>query len=1057
MNFFTQRFFSRLRVKFLARSILVLIIGVVGFEAITLYQMSNMIKELTIKDARTTLNDISVKFNAELFQLNQSIATIQTLPALEGYLLNMDYGLENEADQYKQALADFFKQQATRNQEFMLFNVCNTDSDLLFGYSVNNQHQSFDKNCSSVDKNESIVTRYEKIKQNTFLVSTAKIFRKEQFLGVLETYYDLTPYLKKLTHSYTNQTGAIVVLDSKNIPITPIAEKAFASIINSAAISQMDYEKSNQVGKHLIYLQRLEKIDWSIIALLNKETIFAPLYAQINFAILTIICLVIFEIIFLNFFTRSLITRRINKLLSATKSILQGNYSAQLDDDGNDEISRLNQSFNHMSRSLQTQLSQLESEQTELKKSQHLLQNIIDNSSAIVSIKNTQGEFILVNHIFCQHIGKTPADVIGKTDFELFSQKQAKQFSENDRHVIETKQPTNFEENSSDKDGNQHTFLVIKFPLFDGDGKVYAIAGISTDITKRKEEELKLQETIARLTLSNKVIENIDEGIVVTDSEFNIIDANPALTKIFGYSKSEMLGSKPEIFRSGAHDNDFFKRLYERLETRGSWHGEIIEKTKSGETIPQLLTVTSIKDKDGKITNYAGIYSDISELKQTEAKLQKMAHYDALTNLPNRTLLEERTSQAILDAKRNGHKVTMLFIDLDNFKYINDTLGHDVGDKLLIEVAKRFKENLRDTDSLARLGGDEFVVLLSKTTHSEDATIIATKLKAAGSLAFSVDEHELFISTSIGISVYPDDAQNTTELLKSADMAMYAAKESGKNNFHFYSSELNHAAIDRLRIEKDLRKAIRNNELQLYYQPQIATKNNQVVKVEALIRWQKEDLSFVPPDLFIPVAEESGIIVSLGEWIVAKATRDIAELNSQLDTPMALSVNLSARQFRHHGLAETLRKIVANEGVNPKLIEFEITEGLLVEDFKLAEKILTEIKALDFSIALDDFGKGYSSLSYLKHFPIDTLKLDKVFMSDIESDKRNQAIVTAAATLGFALDMTIVCEGIETKQQYDFVSSIGDIFVQGYYCSKALPIEQLKAYTEAVNAGKPIY
>ncbi len=1052
------RIIGKLRFKFLLRSILVLVIGVLGFETITLYQMGTMVRSLTLQNVHSTVTNATTKIDEELRQLSNNLSTIQILPVLEDYYLYTDYGLSNEANEYKQSLISFFNQQYQKNPEYLLIKVCNAQKKLLFSHQRNTGSASFTEKLPNnqatclTQQKEQLIKITDNNQEKAVLVRSQDVFRKNQFLGTVLLYFDLTPSFEILAKERINQSGFLAVLDADAKLLSHVDKEQYQILM--AAISQKNKNLDSQLSSieldsernYLFYHSSQKQIDWSIVAIIDEDEIFQPLYNQIKLAFVVLLTLIIFEILFLNFFTKKLITQRIRHLLDMTREILNGNYQYHLNEEGNDEISLLSKSFNQMSRSLQNQLLTLTLERSELAKSQQQLKDIIDNTSAIVIIKNLDGYYTLVNKAFEKYTQLDSKNVIGKNDQEIFPEELAKNFRSHDLEVIKKGQAINFEELASNNQGKAKTLLVIKFPLYDTNQEMYATCSIATDISQRIEEEQALQKINEKLTLSNTVLENIEEGVVVTNGDFIIVDVNPALSKLFGYTRKEMLGNKPSMFRSTQHDEEFFNELYTRLKTHGSWHGEIWEKTKRGKEIPQLLTITSIRDNSNTITHYAGIYSDISDLKQTEAKLQKLAHYDALTGLANRVLIEERTSQAILSAKRGNYKVTMLFIDLDNFKYINDTLGHDVGDKLLRKVAERFNALLRDTDTLARQGGDEFVVLLSKTMQSEDASIIATKIKAAGSAPFQVDEHELYISTSIGISVFPDDAANTSELLKCADMAMYAAKESGKNNFQFYSSALNHAAVDRLKIEKALRKAITDNQFQVYYQPQINTTTDKIEKVEALIRWKQPDGQYIAPDLFIPIAEESGLIIALGEWVVDKAAKDISDLNKKLKIPVGLSMNLSARQFRHHGLAIRLRDLVEQHNLSINMIEFEITEGLLVEDFQLAEHILIEFKEIGFSVALDDFGKGYSSLSYLKHFPIDTLKLDKIFMHELEVDRRNQAIVSASANLGFALDMKIVCEGIETKAQYDLVKSIGEVSVQGYYCSKALPLEELTQY-----------
>lgn len=1042
---------DKLHLKFLVRSIFVLTIGVVIFETMTFYQMSQMVRELTVKNMQSSVERAAVKIDDELSKLKTDLDIISNLPALEDYYLNLQFGLINEANQHKNSLIAFFQKQSTRNNAYLLFKICTPNLKPLASYSINQKLTSLVGSTSCVANKQIYQQRFKKSPKSlnkSYLIANHQVTRGKNILGSVEIYFDINQYFEMVNEYPLFESGFLGVISPAGALLSTndklrqeIQQKSYDLIQKNRNTAHITISIGDEPQNLVTYQTHLNSLDWRVQAFVTESEIFAPLYAQIKLAILLIVGMIITEIFLLSFFTQRLITHRINRLLIATQSILKGNYQQYLSEKGNDEITALSRSFNEMSVSLQTELNNLDIERRELSKSKQLLQAIIDNSTAIISIKNVDGEYLMVNHAYEKHMKHSNESIIGKTDYELHTADKAEVYRKNDKLVVETEAPLHFEEESISAEGQTKTFISVKFPLKDQDNKVYATCGIATDITDRKNEEKALQKLNAKLSLSNAVLENIIEGIVITDGKFNIIDLNPALVTLFGYSRLELIGNKPSIFRSEVHQQSFFDELYSTLETKGSWHGEIWEKTKSGEITPQLLTVTSLRDEKGDITHYAGIYSDITDLKATEAKLQKLAHFDSLTGLANRLLLEERTTQAILMAQRGGHKVTMLFIDLDNFKYINDTLGHDIGDKLLKKVSKRFHALLRESDTLARQGGDEFVILLTQTTHADDAQIIANKVRAAGSKPFYVDDNELFISTSIGIAVYPDDALSTSELFKCADMAMYAAKDSGKNSFQFFSEKLNHAAVDRLKTERALRQAIIDNQLQLYYQPQINVVDDKIVKAEALLRWPQSDGSFIPPDLFVPIAEESGLIVSLGEWVVKQAVLDLKKIH-QRGKNLKISINLSARQFRHHALANQLYNIIKNAKFDPRYFEFEVTESLLVDDFKLAKTILNEIKEFGFTIALDDFGKGYSSLSYLKLFPIDTLKLDRSFMKDLTEDMRTQAIVKAATELGQALGMQIVYEGVETKAQYNFAKAIGNIDVQGYYCAKPLRLEE---------------
>jgi len=1050
---------SKLQNKFLIRSILVLVVGVSAFEAISFFKMSSMARDLSLENMRNSVRVASIRIDDELARLKTDLEIIGDLPALRSLYLSAGYGLTSEAEQYNKELSDFFDKQRERNSAYFGFIVCDQANQQLVSYfpSINSQNKETTtnslSNCSVRNRQEIKFQAMSELNAFPSLSFYKEIYRENIYLGSVELQFNLSQYFSMVESYSLYDSGFLAIADNSGTPIssTKYASRELQTMINLSR-SQVNEENTvpaftNAKGEDLlVYLSDLENVDWTVAAFVFEEEIFAPLFSQIRLALIVIFIMILTEAVFINFFTRKLITERIELLVTATRNILKGQFEEKISLKGNDEIAELGNQFNQMTDSLNEKIKALHSEKEKVLQRENQLKGIVDNSSALINIKDKQGVYQMVNQSFAKYCGREINEVIGKTDYDLFDKELADNFRRNDELVLNTHTPIQFEESASGQTGTDNTFITVKFPLFDDKGNIYATCGIATDISERIKKEHALKEANDKLSLSNTLLESIEEGVVITDAEFNIIDVNPSFINIFGYSREELIGESPKIIRSDVHDEEFFEELYGSLARKGSWHGEIWETTKSGKTIPQLLTVTSMRNEIDEVSHYAGIYSDITDLKKTQNKLQKLAHFDSLTGLANRVLLEERTTQAILLAQREKYKVAMLFIDLDNFKYINDTLGHDVGDELLKKAAKRFNNVIRDTDTLARQGGDEFVILLSKMAQSKDAHNIAEKIREAGSKPFRIAKQDLFITTSIGIAVFPDDANDTAGLLKCSDMAMYAAKDSGKNSFQFYSSKLNHSAIDRLKIERALRKAMDEEELEVYFQPQIDAKSEKIEKFEALVRWPQADGHFIPPDLFIPIAEESGLIVKLGEWVLQQSLQAIKEINEYTGQRYTIAVNLSARQFRHYELAQRLKEIAREYQYPSSMIEFEVTESLLVEDYKLAEKILNQIKSFGFRLALDDFGTGYSSMSYLKHFPLDTLKLDKVFMQDLTKDARNQAIVSASVDMGRALGMKVICEGVETEEQFKFIQSLIGVKAQGYYFSRPLPLENLKSF-----------
>jgi diguanylate cyclase (GGDEF)-like protein len=480
--------------------------------------------------------------------------------------------------------------------------------------------------------------------------------------------------------------------------------------------------------------------------------------------------------------------------------------------------------------------------------------------------------------------------------------------------------------------------------------------------------------------------------------------------------------------------------MWEALQRRGRWAGEITDRRKSGETYPKWMTINAVTDlRSGKLTHYVSMFSDITERKNSEERIHYLAHHDALTGLPNRFSLELRLEQAFLEAHRHGRKLAVLFIDLDRFKVINDTLGHQVGDQLLIEVAKRLTAVVRESDSVARLGGDEFVIALPDMGSPIDAANVAAKIIDSLAEPILVSGHQLHTSPSIGISVYPSDGVDADTIMRNADTAMYHAKALGRNNFQFYAEEMNRNASERLDIETRLRHALARNEFELHYQPQLAIQGRQVLGVEALLRWNPADGRSVPPARFIPIAEETGMIIAIGEWVLRTACRQVKTWIDAGIPPLRVAVNVSARQLRKQDFPDLVASALADSGLPAQLLEIEITESAVMEEPEEARLILEKLKTMGVTLAIDDFGTGYSSLAYLKLFPIDNLKIDRSFVTDIGRHTDDAAIAISTIALAHSLGINVIAEGVETATQHDLLRSHHCNEVQGFLFSRPLP------------------
>jgi diguanylate cyclase (GGDEF)-like protein/PAS domain S-box-containing protein len=557
-----------------------------------------------------------------------------------------------------------------------------------------------------------------------------------------------------------------------------------------------------------------------------------------------------------------------------------------------------------------------------------------------------------------------------------------------------------------------------------------------------------VKENQEQLKLSAQVFVNSMEAIVITDINNNIIQVNKAFTEITGYSSEDAVGKNPRILKSGQHNQDFYRAMWETLLKTGNWQGEVMDRRKSGEIYPKWLSITVVRDEKGDISNYIALFSDITERKASYERIQHLAHFDALTNLPNRALLNDHLDLAIAVAKRTQTQLAIVFLDLDRFKIVNDSLGHHAGDLLLQIVSERLKTCVRETDTVARLGGDEFVLLLNSISEPNDAAHVAQKVVEAISIPFVLDGHEVNIGTSIGIGIYPDNGLDRPTLIKNADAAMYHAKESGRNNFQFFSSVMNDKAFERLALENDMRRALKREEFFLHYQPQIDILTGKIIGVEALIRWQHPERGLVPPNNFIHLAEKCGLIVPIGEWVLRTACAQNIAWQKEGLAPILTAVNISAQQFQQKNFKESLMQILGNTGLAPHFLDLEITESAIMENAESMLEKLHSLKEIGLHLSIDDFGTGYSSLSYLKHFPIDKLKIDRSFVQDITDDSNSYAIIETIINMGHNLKLKVIAEGVETAEQLATLQELQCDEIQGFYFSRPIAPQDFATFAK---------
>ena len=576
---------------------------------------------------------------------------------------------------------------------------------------------------------------------------------------------------------------------------------------------------------------------------------------------------------------------------------------------------------------------------------------------------------------------------------------------------------------------------------------------------------------LAALAIERKSTENelqiaasvhgaISEAIVVTDANDRIIAVNPAFTLVTGYGANEAIGQSPRLLKSGRHDHAFYLEMWQALETTGRWQGEIWNRRKNGEEYPEWLSINTIYDGNDKVLRRIAMFSDITEKKRNEETIWRQANFDALTDLPNRRLFRDRLEHEIMKAQRNGAYVALLFIDLDRFKEVNDTLGHHTGDLLLIEAAQRISNSVRATDTVARLGGDEFTIIMSDLVDTNRVGEVAQAMLMALAAPFKLGKDDVYISGSIGITIFPSDADNIDSLLKNADQAMYAAKEQGRNRFSYFTASMQASAQSRLQLSNDLRGAIAAGQFEVYLQPIVELASGRIFKAEALLRWHHPEHGMIGPSLFIPIAEETGMISEIGDWVFKESARLAKEwhnaaISSNADGNIVqISVNKSPRQFFTGNTHRTWIQHLTDIGLPTTCIVIEITEGLLLDDRpEVAEKLL-EFRNAGFGVSLDDFGTGYSAMAYLKKFPIDYLKIDQSFVRDMATDHGDQAIVEAIIVMAHKLGLKVIAEGVETEAQRAMLVAAGCDYGQGYLFARPMCAADMRALTATHMVSK---
>ena len=666
---------------------------------------------------------------------------------------------------------------------------------------------------------------------------------------------------------------------------------------------------------------------------------------------------------------------------------------------------------------------------------------ILDSVGAFIYIKDKDLRYRYVNHHLLALLGLPATDVVGQHDSKFFSPETVQQLRANDQRVLLQGEHLEVEEVLTGLEGSARTYLSVKIPLRHPDGAIYALCGISTDITERRKSDESLR-------IAATVFESF-EGMVVTGPDQRILKANQSYARLTGYTVEELVGQTPRLLQSGRHDATFYAALQSALQERGAWQGEVWNRRKNGEVYPAWITVTAVRSPEGGVTHYVGTQADISARKAAEEEIRQLAYYDPLTGLPNRRLMFDRLQQSLAAAERSGAGGALLFVDLDNFKDLNDTQGHEIGDQLLRQVAARLSGCARSGDTVARLGGDEFVLLIEGLSTDVSAAAAQAEnlgrsvLQALGQ-GYLLGGRNYHSSCSIGVALYADAQGSMDELLKRGDMAMYQAKGAGRNTLRFFDPRTQAAVTARTALEAGLREGLEAGQFLLHYQLQISQSDG-VVGAEALVRWQHPQRGLVSPGEFIPVAEASGLIVPLGTWILQSACLQlVAWAQSPLTAEWTLAVNVSARQFRHPQFVQDVLAVLSQTGADPRRLKLELTETLLLDDVEETIERMTVLREHGLRFSLDDFGTGYSSLGYLKRLPLDQLKIDQSFVRDLLTDLNDASIARTIITLAQSLDLGVIAEGVETVEQRDMLASLGCHMWQGYLFGRPAPAGALQ-------------
>ncbi|MDY0360789.1 MAG: EAL domain-containing protein [Desulforegulaceae bacterium] len=804
--------------------------------------------------------------------------------------------------------------------------------------------------------------------------------------------------------------------------------------IKSTKSGRIEYKikgkKDNKPKEKIMYYKLLEDYDLIICASGFKN----ELYSERNKIFLTFglsFMILIILIIPITILLTKTLTKPLELFIDNLKNTSKNSLNLRLPYNSNDEIGKLAKYFNRFMDEILEKTQRLEAEIEERKNKEEEIKTLAkfpdDNPNPVLRV-DLESRLTYFN------------ETALKT-FASFKLEKGSKLPETITEIINESLRANTSQEIEYTDSNR-TFSITVSPFKDiNSAYIYA-----KEITAQKAYE-------SLMVMSEAFFQNSIEGICITDPQGKIIRINPLFTQITGYSREEVKGKNPRILKSDKHDRSFYEKMWQSLIHTGQWTGEIWNRRKNGQAYPEWLSITAIRDKDGKITNYIGVFHDITESILNKEKIHYQTYHDATTGLPNRKLFTDITEQKISFSRKKRESFALLFIDINNFKNINDTLGHITGDKLLYLFAKRLKDYINEEMIIARFVGDKFIILAPEASNQNHILKEASDIQKIIEGPYKIDDREIFCGSNIGISLFPQDGETAEILIKNAEMAMYRSKNKGKRTIVFFTPSMDESAAKQLETQQNLAYALSNNEFELYYQPKISLSTGKITGAEALIRWIKNN-KIISPALFIPIAEETGHIIPIGEWVMKKAFEEMKYWHDHGYDKLEISVNLSGAQFHDPELIDKIRNIFSKTKAKPEFVKFEITESVVMSDPLLASQITEKIKEMGSKISIDDFGTGYSSLGYLKKFPVDELKIDKSFLEDFPDSNEDVSIIKSILSLASNLNLKVTAEGVETKIQADVLKTLNCNEIQGFYFSRPLPA---KDFYSLLKSGKRLF